>query len=99
MSTTCGSIEGFQGRGDFLNVIGVLAQVLTHDHLMVTVDANLAVVAVLKVTLLTHDTSIGVGKADLLLVVNDLPRIKGFFASFQCGSGCLHLFLSLLLMC
>jgi hypothetical protein len=69
----------------------MLAQVLPNDNLCITVDTDLAIVAVVKVALLAHNARFLVGKADLLIVFNRLPGMQGFFASLQRLAGCLDL--------
>jgi hypothetical protein len=67
-----------------LFVIGIETQMLRDNDLLVGIDADLAIVAVIKVALLTPDARIGIGKADLLLGVDRLSWIKLGLPRFKC---------------
>lgn len=56
---------------------------LGDNDLPVGIDADLAIVAVVKVALFTHDARIGVGKADLLFVVDRLAGVELGFPGFE----------------
>ena len=51
---------------------------------MVAVNTDLAIVTIVKIAFLTHDASLCISKADLLLGINGLAWMQRFFAGFQC---------------
>ena len=75
-------MQRFQGRFDFLFVVGVVTDRLTDNELQVGIDTNLSDVGVIEaVAFFTHDAGFGIGKAYLFFICNGFARVKLFFAS------------------
>ena len=73
-------MQRLQSRLNFLFVVGVLADMLSHNDLQVGIDANLGIVGIIEAALFAHDAGLGIGKADLFFSVNGFAGIKLFFA-------------------
>jgi len=70
-----GLLQRLQNGLNFLFVVGVLADMLSHNDLQVAIDANLGIAGVIEaVALFAHDASIGIGKAYLIFYPKWLCR-------------------------
>ena len=76
-------LQRLQGRFDILLVVGVLANVLADNDLMVGIDADLRIVGVIELAFLAHDPRLGIGKTDLLAVFDGFARVELRFAGFK----------------
>jgi hypothetical protein len=56
-----------------LFVVGIETQVLPNDDLHISINADLRIVAIVKIAFLAHDTGIRIGKANLFLSSISLP--------------------------
>lgn len=55
---------------------------LANDNLMIFINTDLAIVLIVEMAFLSHDSSLFVSKADLLFICDFLVRVQGLFTSF-----------------
>ncbi len=76
-------LQRLQGRLHFLFIVGVPADMLTNNDLLVGIDADLPIVGVIELAVLAHDARFGIGKTDLLAVFNGFAGVELGFAGFK----------------